>query len=146
MPVVNTHLVYPMCAMFALSVVVLAKMFMARYNAVKSGQMKLGYFKTFTGAECTEDVVKTGRQFTNLFEAPVLFYIACLIAMILPVEGFTFLVLAWVYVAVRIVHAYIHMGANKVMIRMRVYGVSWLVLIAMWILIFAKALAISAIA
>lgn len=145
MPVVNTHLVYPMCAMFALSVFVLAKMFVARYSAVKSGQMRLGYFKIFTGAEQTEVVAKTGRHFTNLFEAPVLFYVACLIAMILPVEGFTFLILAWVYVVVRLMHAYVHLGTNNVMVRMRVYGLSWLVLIAMWILIFMKALAISAI-
>ena len=148
MPSANVQLVFPMCAMFALAVFVLLKTFKARYAAVRSGAMKLGYFKTFShGHECvTEDVAKTGRQFTNIFEAPLLFYIACLIGMILPVEGFLFLILAWAYVAVRLAHALIHMGSNNVLIRMRVYAVSWLVLVTMWVLIFVKAIRIAMIA
>ena len=40
--------------------------------------------------------------------------------------------LAWAYVVTRIVHSFVHLGANKIPPRMAVYGASWLVLLAMW--------------
>ena len=41
--------------------------------------------------------------------------------------------LAWGYVAMRYLHAYIHLGGNRVRYRMRAYFASWLFLLAMWI-------------
>lgn len=146
MAAANIHLVFPMCAMVLLSFAVLMIAFRSRVNAVRNGQVKLGYFKTMTGGEPSEHVLKTGRNFSNLFEAPVLFYVACVLGMIVPVEGPLFLVLAWLYVTMRLVHTAIHIGPNKVMHRMSAYMVSWIVLLAMWIVILVKALSISAIA
>lgn len=139
----SPHLVYPMFAMFLLTIITLVKMFIARRNAVVAGDMKLGYFKTFTGGEQSEEVLKTGRHFTNIFEAPVLFYIACILGMIVPLSEPYFVILAWLYVAARSLHAFIHMGANKVIPRLKAYALSWLILTAMWVCIFIKALLIS---
>lgn len=140
---ISVQLVYPMCVMFLLTVMTLAKMFLARRHAIISGQMKMSYFKTFTGGEQSEEVLKTGRHFSNLLEAPVLFYVACILGMIIPLQGLAFTILAWVYVALRCVHSYIHLGYNKVMHRLRAYALSWLILIAMWISIFIKVISIS---
>jgi len=41
-------------------------------------------------------------------------------------------VLAWLYVGLRIAHAWVHTGSNRLGPRVRIYGASWLVLLAMW--------------
>lgn len=145
MTVSNIHLVYPMIAMFCLSLVVLIKMFLARVRAIKTGQIKAGYFKTYSQGEEPEHLIKVSRHFSNLFEAPVLFYVACILGLILPVQSLFFLVLAWLYVAARAAHAYIHIGPNKLLFRMGAYGIGWLFLTFMWVLILLKVLTISTI-
>lgn len=137
---ISVQLVYPMFAMFLLTVFTLIKMFLARRHAIVSGQMKMHFFKTFAGSEQPEEVLKTSRHFSNIFEAPSLFYIACILGMILSIQGLPFIILAWLYVMARCLHAYIHMGPNKVMHRMRAYAFSWLILGIMWISIFIEAI------
>jgi hypothetical protein len=134
----SLHLIYPLFGMFLLSAVVLMTMFKARVRAVKSGQIKVGYFKTYESAHLPEDVIKTARHFSNLFETPVLFYLICVLGMILNIDNQWFLTLAWAYVVARAVHAYVHIGRNKVQIRMSVYTVGWVIMIAMWAILLMK--------
>jgi hypothetical protein len=124
--------------MFLLSAIVLLTMFRARVRAVKAGQIKAGYFKTYEGANIPEDVIKTARHFSNLFETPVLFYVICLLGIIFSIDNKLFVVLAWAYVAARSVHAYVHMGRNKLPIRMLTYTFSWLIMVVMWAILFFK--------
>jgi hypothetical protein len=53
--------------------------------------------------------------------------------MVTGVTGTLVVVLAWLYVAMRYLHAYIHLGGNRVRHRMRAYFASWLCLMALWI-------------
>lgn len=131
---VNAILFYPMLAMFVLSAIVLMRMFTLRVNAVKAGQVPMKYFKVYAETPAPERMLQASRHFSNLFEAPVLFYVACILGMIFS-EGALFVVLAWMYVLARAWHAYIHMGRNKILWRMSAYGVSWLVLTVMWIVL-----------
>ncbi|MBC7420391.1 MAG: MAPEG family protein [Bdellovibrio sp.] len=135
----NTMLVYPMFALFLLTGVVLVKMFRTRVAAVKSGKLKVGAFKVYD-MPMPEDVLKVSRHFTNLFEAPVLFYVVCLLGMILNVQAIHFLIFAWVYVIARVVHAIIHIGSNKLKYRMPIYGLSWICLVVMWLTIVIRVL------
>ncbi|UYL09937.1 MAPEG family protein [Bdellovibrio sp. SKB1291214] len=140
----NVHIVFPMCAMFLLVVIVLGVMFFGRVKAVRAGSIKIGYFRTLQGAEPAESI-QAARHFINLFEAPVLFYVACILGLILPVQAVGFVILAWAYVAARALHAFIHIGKNDVFKRMRAYGLSWLILLGMWLMIFWKAISIATI-
>jgi hypothetical protein len=79
------------------------------------------------------DVVKVSNNIANQFETPVLFYMLCTILVLLQGVDVVSLVLAWVYVVVRIVHIYIHVGSNYVPRRLKVFAVSLLVLLAMLI-------------
>jgi hypothetical protein len=79
------------------------------------------------------DVVKVSNNIANQFETPVLFYVLCTILVLLQGVDAVSLVLAWVYVVVRIVHIYIHVGSNYVPRRLKVFAVSLLVLLAMLI-------------
>lgn len=134
----SLHLIYPLFGMFLLSAVVLMVMFKARVRAVKAGQIKAGYFKTYESVNVPEAVIKTARHFSNLFETPVLFYVICTLGMILNVDSQWFLILAWCYIAIRAVHAYVHMGSNKLPIRMSVYTVGWVIMITMWAILLMK--------
>ena len=87
----------------------------------------------FQGATEPESTQKVSRHFANLFEAPTLFYVVCLAAMVTGVTGAVMVALAWAYVAARIVHAAIHLGPNRLRWRMRAYFVSWLMLAALWV-------------
>jgi len=48
--------------------------------------------------------------------------------------------LAWAYVALRLLHSFIHVGYNKVMHRFNVFALSALVLLVMWVLLVAHLL------
>ncbi len=126
------NLIYPMFAMVVLTVVVLGVMFRSRVRAIKSKDVPIDFFKSYQGA-VPEYVQVPARHFTNLFETPVLFYVACLAAMILGKTGVTVVALAWAYVVLRAAHAFVHLGSNSVFLRMRVYAVSWIVLLSLWI-------------
>jgi hypothetical protein len=128
------RLVYPMLAMVLLTFVVLVVLFRSRIRMVREGLAPVSYFRTFQGSlEQPEYTAKPARHFVNLFEAPTLFYAVCLAAMVVGVTGPGILALAWGYVASRYVHAWIHLGSNRVRHRLRAYFIGWLLMLAMWV-------------
>ena len=128
----NFVLVYPMCAMVVLTCCVLGALFRARVKSVSSGQIEARYFKTYRGEDEPDSLVQLSRHYINIFEAPTLFYVACLVAMITEQSTALLISLAWLYVGLRVIHAYIHIGSNKLRPRIRVYLGSWIVLATMW--------------
>jgi hypothetical protein len=125
-------LVYPMFAMVVLTFVVLARLFITRVRFVKDGRVNARYFKTYQEGGEPEDSAKLSRHFSNLFEAPVLFYAACLAAMVVEQSSPLLIGLAWSYVVLRCVHSYIHTGSNELNHRVAAYFSSWAVLLVMW--------------
>jgi hypothetical protein len=127
-----TNLIYPMAAMVLLTAVVLVMMYRARVAAVRAGQIEIEYFRLHRGAREPESSIKFSRHFINLFEVPTLFYVGCLAAMVAGVATPVMVGLAWVYVLVRVAHAYIHLGANRLRLRRNAFALGWLVLLGMW--------------
>jgi hypothetical protein len=125
--------IYPMFAMVLLTAAVLVILFRSRVAAVRSGLVSKAYFRLYQGEVEPESTAKPARHFANLFEAPVLFYVACLAAMITHITGPVMQILAWTYVAARLIHTSVHLGGNRLRKRVRAYFFSWLVLLAMWI-------------
>jgi hypothetical protein len=68
----------------------------------------------------------------NLFELPVLFYVAALLSMVLMIQDQFLVQLAWAYVALRYVHSFVHCTYNRVMHRFTAYAASCLVLMLIW--------------
>jgi hypothetical protein len=133
------RLIYPMLAMVLLTFIVLIVMFRRRVRMVREGHAPASYFRAFQGSQEPDYAVQASRHFANLFEAPVLFYAGCLAAMIVGVKGAGVVTLAWGYVVCRVLHAWIHLGPNRLRHRMRVYFVSWLLLLAIWGLVAVEA-------
>ena len=134
---ISYALVYPMFALVLLTATVLVIMFRSRARAVREKKISSAYFRTFQGETEPEFIAKPSRHFVNLFEAPTLFYVACLAAMVTQTGGRAALVLAWAYVAARVAHAFIHLGRNRLRHRIPVYGASWAILLAMWVSVVA---------
>ena len=126
-------LVYPMLALVLLTCGVLIVLFRSRVRMIREGLAPVSYFRVFQGSPEPEFAAKPSRHFTNLFEAPTLFYAGCLTAMVAGVSGVCVVVLAWGYVAMRYLHTYIHLGSNRVRYRMRAFFASWLFLVALWV-------------
>jgi hypothetical protein len=125
-------LVYPMFAMVLLTFSVLVRLFRARTAAVASGAIKASYFRIYQDGTEPAASAQLARNVSNLFEAPVLFYAACVTALALQVESVAVLGLAWAYVVLRVVHSYIHTGRNRLKGRIHAFFSSWLVLLALW--------------
>ena len=126
-------LFFPMFAMFLLTGTVLVMLFRSRVRAIREREVTQGYFKVYQGELEPEYAAQRSRHFTNLFEAPTLFYAVCLAAMVTHSADAVLEVLAWLYVAARLAHSFVHLGRNEVVPRLSAYFTSWAVMAAMWI-------------
>jgi hypothetical protein len=72
--------------------------------------------------------------FGNQFELPVLFYVLTILSIITHHADFVYWVLAWIFVAFRVLQAFVHVTNNNVRLRGAFYGVGALVLLVMWII------------
>jgi hypothetical protein len=74
------------------------------------------------------------NAFLNQLETPVLFYVLTVLAWITRHADYLFVVLAWIFVALRIVHVFIHVTNNNVPRRGAVFLASMVVLAVMWVI------------
>jgi hypothetical protein len=69
---------------------------------------------------------------------PVLFYVVAILVCITHSVSTWLVVLAGLYVALRYVHSYVHLGPNDVRHRVTVYFASAFVLMLMWVSLFLR--------
>ena len=74
------------------------------------------------------------NAFLNQFELPVLFYTLTILVLITQTGDLLFVVPAWIFVALRLGHAYVHITSNRVPRRGLVFLTGAAVLCAMWII------------
>ena len=86
-----------------------------------------------TGDTPPDYVQKIGRNFANLLETPILFYLLAALVVALKIDSALMLNLAWLYVGLRLVHTLIHISYNYVIHRFMAFVLSMLTLLAMWI-------------
>jgi hypothetical protein len=127
--------------MFALFLIVFGMMARARFAAVGRGEMNPGFYKTYPGDEEPEHMRVFTRNFINLFEVPVLFYVVVLMTYVTHQTNAWMIGLAWAYVAARYVHSYVHLTSNDVLTRFRIYAASAVVLLLLWASLLVKLLA-----
>jgi hypothetical protein len=126
----------PMGAMALLTFIVLGFIPATRFRAVFARQVTADDFKLGESARVPANVAVTNRNFMNLLELPMLFYVAGLMYYVAGRVDRTALVLAWTYVGFRLIHSVIHLSYNEVRHRLVAYAVSNVVLIAFWALFF----------
>lgn len=85
-----------------------------------------------------DEVVKVSNNIANQFETPILFYIVCLAIFQLNAVSGTVLVLAWLYVATRFLHGFVHVRSNRVPIRLRAFAAGLFILFILMLVIFCN--------
>jgi hypothetical protein len=128
-------ILYPLLAMFLLTCLVAATMLRRRIAFYKTNRVHPQ--KTATSAEMAAAIKDTraSDNFRNLFEIPVLFYVAVLVIHASALTSVAYVALAWGYVAARYLHSYIHCTSNVVMNRFYAFLASCFCLMGMWLLL-----------
>jgi hypothetical protein len=76
--------------------------------------------------------LQAAYSYSNQFELPVLFYLLTVLALITRHADLAFVLLAWVFVVLRLLQAVVHVTNNRVRYRGLFFGAGAIVLTIMW--------------
>jgi len=119
-----------MLGMMALTAVVWFVMYAKRIPAMKKARLPA---QTYTipdkiADHLPEAVNYPAYNLKNLFELPVLFYALCLYLYVAGYVDQAYLLAAWLFFVLRVIHSIVHCTKNIVMLRFYLYSASALVL------------------
>lgn len=122
----------PVFVQVGLTFAVLLRLGLVRAAAIRAGAVEHDRVVIDeTGWPAT--VRQAGNCFRNQFELPVLFYAVMILALVTRQADGLFILLAWVFVLSRIVHAVVHVTGNDIRLRFPSFLVGVLVLFVMWV-------------
>ena len=130
----------PVFALVALAIGLLISLGPMRARALRSGAIGPDAV-ALDERQWPDKVRQVGNAYKNQFEVPVLFYALVAFALITRQADFLFVAMSWIFVALRLVHAFIHVTSNNVRLRGPVFGSGVMVLAAMWIIFAVRILA-----
>ncbi|WP_395405682.1 MAPEG family protein [Pseudoduganella sp. UC29_106] len=128
-------ILYPVFALAFWTSLVLLLIPIVRARAVKRREIVVDDFKYGESPAVPCHVSLPNRNYMNLLQAPMLFYVACIVAYVAHAASPLALGLAWAYVALRVVHSVIHLSYNNVIHRLTAFGLSNVVLALLWIMV-----------
>jgi hypothetical protein len=132
-----TDFLLPVFVQVGLTFVLLLLMARERTGALRRGEIRAEDI-ALRQPNWPKRTTQYANAFSNQLELPVLFYLLIVFILITKTPDVLLLILAWVFVLTRIVHAYIHTTSNIVRQRGAIYGIGALVLIIMWVVFAAK--------
>ena len=106
-----------------------------RSQARRRGVVTIDDFALGESAAVPPDVSIVNRNYMNLLEMPILFYVACLMIYVTESVSTMSLIMCWAYFAARIVHSLVHLGYNNVAHRRGIFAISNVVLLTIWVLL-----------
>lgn len=137
----DVRLLYPVFVQIALTFVLLVAMGRARARSARRGEVKIKDIAL--GQRAWPDrVTQISNAFHNQLELPVLFYVLVAFVIITRTADTVLLLMAWAFVALRLLHAWIHVTHNNVIRRFYVYIAGGVVLIAMWVVFAVRIVAV----
>jgi hypothetical protein len=130
----NPHaILYPLFAQVGLTLLVWLWMHTSRAYALQTNHIDPNELLSVEDEKrLLKSVLGPSENLVNLYEMPVLFYIACLLAYLSHTLTTALFGLAWLFVAFRALHSLIHCTYNRVMHRFSAYMISSLCLWGMW--------------
>lgn len=132
---------YPVLLLVAHTFIVWCWMYVVRIRKAIRESIPMSAFRDQRTAAATPGVHSTASDnLVNLFELPVLFYVAAVVLYVTDGVTGPILALSWFYAATRIAHSLVHITYNKVMHRFSIYIISSIALWAMWIMIATRML------
>lgn len=134
----ETALFWPAFAQVLLTIVVMVAMGRARASSLRALRKSPEDVALNKAEDWDEGATKAANNFKNQFEMPVLFFAAIAIALALKLSDVLLVASAWVFVAARVVHAYVHMTFNDTITRMYIWLICVAALLAMWVALAVK--------
>ena len=129
----NQQLIFgPMGVLALLTFAVLGQVPFRRFRSAAAGEIKADDFKYGESSRVPGHVSIPNRNYMNLLELPMLFYVGSLLFFVTKKVDAVALGIAWTYVALRIVHSMIHLTYNRVLHRIVPFAISNFVLMAYW--------------
>ncbi len=131
----NLAIFFPMLIHVFWTFIILSLIPITRINAMRRRELKPYDFKYGESASVPDKLKLPNRNFMNLLELPILFYIACILLFITNGTSLLIVAIAWLFVICRIIHSIIHLTYNKVFHRFVAFACSNLLLLSIWIII-----------
>ena len=129
----HSRLLVPIVALVLWSLVMCAWLYATRIPAIQRGKIVYDPRRPPEAfhAQIPPEVRWKADNYNNLMEQPTLFYAVALTLALLGADGGLNVSLAWLYVALRVVHSLIQATINIIMLRFPVFMAATLVLLAM---------------
>ncbi len=124
-------LLLPAFAHVALVTVVGIRLGRARFRAGRAGAVTLKDI-ALDSSRWPDDIRKLSNNFDNQFQLPVLFYAILPLLILLVKVDWLQVVLAWAFVASRILHSQVHTGHNEVIRRFQIFLLGFIIIVIMW--------------
>ena len=122
----------PVFVLVALTFALNVWMGWSRTSSVRRGEVKIRDI-ALGERNWSKQTQQIDNAFHNQFELPVLFYVLVALALITRQADLLFVLLSWVFVATRFIHAGIFVSSNDVRQRSLAWFAGVLVLLAMWV-------------
>ncbi len=127
----------PMFVQVGLTFVLLFWMGALRMGAIRRGQVN-AHQVVLREPNWPPRVLQVANAYHNQLELPVLFYVVVLLALQTGTLDVVLLVLSWMFVLARLVHAYVHVTTNRLDRRTGVFGVGAIALLLMWVIVISR--------
>jgi hypothetical protein len=136
---VNQQILQPMLGMMLLTLIVWVYMYVMRLGHIARERIDPQELTTASRAakHFPEHIGYPADNLRNLFELPVLFYALCLYLYVTATVDGLYLLLAWAFMLLRVVHSAIQCTINRVHWRFIAYMLSS---IALWAMLLRAAL------
>jgi hypothetical protein len=123
----------PLLAQVLLTFLVWIYLYITRLREIQRKQISPQQLANRSGGQSLlTDSAGPADNFKNLFEMPMLFFLAVLLSLILLIQDQLLVNLAWGFVILRAIHSLVHCTYNRVLHRFTVYAASSLVLALIW--------------
>jgi hypothetical protein len=130
----NPAMLYPLFALAAWTLIVLVLIPVARVRSVRLREIVADDFKYGESANVPGHVSLPNRNYMNLLELPMLFYVVGIVLYVSGGASYVAMFFAWAFVALRIVHSLIHLTYNRVIHRLAAFTLSIFALVVLWVL------------
>lgn len=127
----DIHIIYPLIALAWLTIVVLMLIPYRRIKAIKRRELTANDFSLGESDKVSDYVALANRNYMNLLELPVIFYLVCTLMYITHNVSLLAVILAWSYVALRAMHSLVHVTYNNVRHRLACFALSNFVVMGM---------------
>lgn len=125
--------ILPVLVQVGLTLILLFWLGRSRLATLRSGELKVRDI-ALGERVWPKRILQLQNSYHNQFELPVLFYVLVVLALITRKADMLFVVMSWMFVVSRLVHAAIHTTSNKISQRFMAFVVGVLILAAMWVI------------